>query len=255
MTNVPPPPSPVATKKGLSTGAKIAIGCGILALLAAIVVGGALFFGAYKAKQYVEGFEKEPVATAAKTYAAIHPDIEFVEADEDSKRVTFRNTKTGEEITIDAADLESGRITFESEKGKTTVAASEDDEGGTLTMEGPEGTATFRSGEASANDLPSWVVRYPGAKLSGAFTATSNGTRSGTVTFTTGDDLEEVLGYFRDELEEAGYHIETQSLSGGGQELRMIQARDEDASRDIGVTISRVGDRTQAAVTYKGPDE
>lgn len=254
MTNVSPSPS-ATPRKGLSTGAKVAIGCGVLFLIVAIVIGSALAFGAFKAKQYVEGFEKEPVASAARTYAALNPDIEFVEADEDSRRVTFRNKETGETITIDAAELESGRISFEDEKGKTTIESSGDEEGGSLTMRGPEGTATFRSGAASADDVPSWVVRYPGATISGAYTTTSNDRQSGTVTITTDDDLDRVVQYFRDELDDDGYTVQTQSFSGGGQDLRMLHGENADASRKLSVTISRVENQTQAAVTYEGPEE
>jgi hypothetical protein len=255
MSNIPPLPS-ATPKKGLSTGAKIAIGCGVLVLIVGIVIAAALAFGAFKAKQYVEGFEKEPVASAARTYAALNPDVEFVEADEESRRVTFRNEKTGELVTIDAAELESGRISFEDEKGKTTFESSGDEDGGSLTIRGPDGSATFRSGAASADDVPSWVIRYPGAAISGAYTTTSNERQSGAVTLTTEDDFERVVQYFRDELDSEGYTVETQSFSGGGQELRILQGNDADASRKLSVTISRADDnQTQAAVTYEGPEE
>ncbi|MDX1583589.1 MAG: hypothetical protein R3338_08320 [Thermoanaerobaculia bacterium] len=254
MTNVPPPSAP-PQKKGLSTGAKVAIGCGIAILIVAIVVGGALMFGAFKAKQYVDSFEKEPVAAAGRTYAALHPEIEFVEADEDAKRVTLRNETTGETITIDVNELEQGRIRFENEEGEMTIETSEGEEGGSLTMRGPDGTATFRSGDASAADLPDWTIMYPGAKISGTFSSSSAERRAGTYTITSEDGLEEVTSYFKDELESAGYSVETQSVSGGGQELRMLQANNSDLSREMSVTISRVDDQTRAAITYEGPGE
>ena len=257
MSNVPPPPGAPVPQKGLSTGVKVAIGCGIAVLLVGIVVVAALVFGAFKAKQYVEGFENEPVTSAARTYAAIHPDIEFVDADEDTEQVTFRNKDTGETVTIDAAELKEGRISFETAEGRTTFETSEGEDGsGSLKMTGPDGEATWRTGGASEKDVPAWVVRYPGAALSGAYSAQSNGKLTGAFVIATEDELEEVVGHFETELEEAGYTIETQSFSGGGNELRTLQGKNAAESREITVSITR-GDekKTQASVTYSGPTE
>lgn len=257
MTNVPPPPGSPAPNKGLSTGAKVAIGCGIAIILVVMVAGAALIFGAFKAKQYVEGFEKEPVASAARTYAALHPDIEFVDADEETERVTFRNKDTGETITIDAAELKEGRISFETDEGRTTIETTEGEDGsGTLTMKGPDGETTWRSGGASEEDVPSWVPRYPGAEITGAYSATSGGKLSGAFAIATTDDLEKVVAHFNDELEDAGYEVQTQSFSGAGRELRTLQGKNSAESREISVTITNVDqDETKASITYQGPGE
>jgi hypothetical protein len=249
----PPTPhtSPAPPRKGLSTGAKVGIGCAIAFLLALLVAGAVFIYGAFKAKQWAEGFEKTPVTSMARTYAALNPDIEFVEADEERRIVTFRNKKTGETVTIDAEDLAEGRISFEGAEGRTTIETKEDESGGSFSITGPDGTSTFTSGAASAGDVPAWVIRYPGAEVSGAFSTRSGNQESGTLTFTTGDSLQRVFDHFIKELEGGGYEVEQSSFSGGGREVRILQGQHPSRSRQMSVTISRDENATQAMVQYQ----
>ena len=47
-----------------------------------------------------------------------NPDLEVVSSDDESGTVTIRNKKTGEEITMNAADIKNGRLRFKNEKGE-----------------------------------------------------------------------------------------------------------------------------------------
>lgn len=126
MSNGIAPEAPVAKKKGLSTLAWVLIGCGGLALLGvALFVGGVGFLG-YKAKQFAEDAEKNPVAAIGKAYAMVTPDVEFVSADETAKTLTLKNTKTGKTITITAEDLEKGRISFDTEDGSISLGGGDE---------------------------------------------------------------------------------------------------------------------------------
>ena len=88
-----PPGSP---KKGLGTGAKIGIGCGILVLLAIIaIVIGSVMLGS-KFKGFVEEAQKNPTrATATMMVKVSGGAMEMVAEDDANKRYTVKETKTG----------------------------------------------------------------------------------------------------------------------------------------------------------------
>jgi hypothetical protein len=93
-----PPGSP---KKGLGTGAKIGIGCGILVLLAIIaIVIGSVMLGS-KFKGFVEEAQKNPTrATATMMVKVSGGAMEMVAEDDANKRYTVKETKTGKLTTI-----------------------------------------------------------------------------------------------------------------------------------------------------------
>jgi hypothetical protein len=95
------PPGTVAAKKGLGTGAKIGLGCGALVLLViiGIVVVGVIFGG--KLKEFVEEAQENPTrATAAMMVSASRGSLEMVAEDDEGKRYTLRDTKSGKFTTV-----------------------------------------------------------------------------------------------------------------------------------------------------------
>ncbi len=94
-------PSAPAPKKGLSTGAKIGIGCGglvLLVIIGMIVVGVML---APKAKQFAEEAQKNPTrATATMMVSAGMGNMELVAEDDVNKRYTVKEKKSGTLTTI-----------------------------------------------------------------------------------------------------------------------------------------------------------
>ena len=89
-----------APKKGLSTGAKIAIGCGAVIVLGAIAMMLLLGWGVSKAKEYAEEFEENPAKAVAETAVRVNPELDLVSTDDEAGTITFRNDRTGEEATI-----------------------------------------------------------------------------------------------------------------------------------------------------------
>jgi hypothetical protein len=90
-----------ARKKGLSTGAKIGIGCGGLALLVVIgmVVAGLLLGD--KMVKFAEDAQKNPTRTAADLMVtASMGSLEMVAEDDVNKRYTLKETATGSLTTI-----------------------------------------------------------------------------------------------------------------------------------------------------------
>lgn len=88
-------------KKGLSTGAKIGIGCGGVALLIVIgmIIAGVMLGG--KVKQFAEDIQKNPTRTTATTMvSASMGTMEMVAEDDANKRYTLKEKKSGTLTTI-----------------------------------------------------------------------------------------------------------------------------------------------------------
>jgi hypothetical protein len=93
-----PPGSP---KKGLGTGAKIGIGCGVVVLLGiiAFVIASVMLGG--KIKEFAEEAQKNPTRTTATTMVKFSGGaMEMVAEDDANKRYTVKETKTGKLTTI-----------------------------------------------------------------------------------------------------------------------------------------------------------
>lgn len=242
---------PQQQKKGLSPLAWVAIGCAVLVVLAGVVAVGGMWFVGRKVSQFAEEAEKNPALTAAKAIAAFNPEIEVVDAESDQDRITFRNTKTGETFVVEAQDVKEGRISFESKEGKVTVDTSGSEGSGTLTVTNDEGTTVIRGGAGEAADVPDWIPRYPGASISGTYTASGPEGETGAFSLATGDSPREVLDWYKETLEGEGYEIRSQSFSGQGQGLvGLITATHPDSGRSVTVTATREGEETRAAVQY-----
>lgn len=247
MAVASPPGAPEQKKKGLSPLAWILIGCGGLILVVGILVVAGVGFVGYKAKQFATDLEKNPVTIAGKAYAALHPDVEFVSADEESREITFRDVKTGEITTINADDIRDGRITIKNDQGEVTFDAKGGADGG-LTMTDETGKTVFQAGAGSAEDLPSWIPVYPGAEITATYVASAAGQGSGgSFSLTTSDGVDTVYEHYRSALEDAGFEIQTTGSTGQGKILIATQA---DPARQVTVSVSEVDGKTQATVQY-----
>ncbi len=95
------PVPPIAPKKGLGTGAKIGIGCGIIVLLAiiAFIVSAVMLGG--KVKEFVDEAQKNPTrATATMMVKTTAGAMEMVAEDDANKRYTLKETRTGKLTTV-----------------------------------------------------------------------------------------------------------------------------------------------------------
>ncbi len=247
MTVSSPPSAPEQKKKGLSPLAWILIGCGGLILVIGILFVAGVGFVGYKAKQFAENVEKNPVATLGKAYAAVNPDLEFVSADEDGRTITFRDVKSGDTMTIDADDVEQGKITFKTKEGEMTFDAQGGDEGG-LTMTDASGKTVFQAGAGSAKDLPSWVPLYPGAEVTATYVAsTADQGSGGSFALSTEDGVDAVFEHYHAALTKAGFEIQMSTSTGAG---KMLVASQTDPSRQVTVSIGEVDGKTQATIQY-----
>jgi uncharacterized protein YfiM (DUF2279 family) len=245
-----PPPAP-GQKKKMSALGWIAIGCGAIAILAILALGGAAFIGGRFLKNKAAEFEKNPTLAAAKVLVQANPELEVVESDEDAGTLTIKNTKTGEVITMNAKDIEEGKLTFETKDGTTTIDGTSAAEGGGIKVTDAQGQeSTFTAGAGAPKNLPSWLPVYAGAKVEGSYDATTAEGRNAMFTVTSSDSVDQVAEFYKSQLEGAGLKVERSSYETDGQKTIMLVGTTEDEKRTANVTISTGDGQTQAMVNF-----
>ncbi len=252
MSTVPPqPPVPVAPgapapAKKTSPFVWILAGCGgiMIAALLALLAGGV--FVAHKVKQA----GAHPEMAVAKLIAAANPDVEVVSSDEAKGTLTLRNRKTGEEVTMNLADIKNGKIQFENEKGETvSVDAKGDGTSGKFEVRSKEGSMTI--GADAGKDIPGWVPLYGGEKPQGAWSSRKGDEVSGTFSLSTSDDAGKVLDFYAAALARAGFTVKRNTMSSDGTVSGGILTGEADGgARSVSVTVSSDDGSTSVMVGY-----
>ena len=246
---VPPPP-----KKGLSPLAWVGIGCGALAVLAAIGFTIMLAAGGWFLKKQADKLEKNPTLTIAEWYVRANPDYELVSADEATGTITIREIKTGEEMTVDAKDLKEGKLTVKTKDGTAVFDASADEGGGTIKVTDEKGQAsTLQAGSGAApQNLPSWLPVYPGGTIQGTFDTNTPDGRSASFSLTTSDTGDKVLSFYESRLKEAGLKVDSTTMTSTAEgKGGILTASSESPSRNVSVLVgASEGGQTTAAITF-----
>lgn len=239
-------PGGVPPQKKSNTLLFVLLGCGGLIVIAGIVMAVLGFFAFQKAKEV--GFDADmlkdnPGEAIARMIAAADPDVEMVEYDEDTKKVTMRNKKTGETTTVDFEDLKEGRLTFETGEGKATISSSGEGDDQTIRLTAPDGSQIVAGAEASA-DLPSWAPAYPGASVKPVMNQlTADGIGTMLVQMETNDNQQQVLRYYADKMRELGFNaheISPQGPDTGG----MVSCDDQANKRAVMIGTEPKGGKT-----------
>lgn len=254
MTPNPPPPPPAPAPMApapnkMSPLAKVAIGCGIVAVIGALVVGAAVSFGVHWFKKKVGD---NPTLAVAEAIVRANPELEVVDSDSKEGTLTIKNTKTGEVVTMNAKDVEDGKITFTTKEGTTTFDADQNGkDGGTVKMTNEKGEqATFTTGQGAPQNLPSWVPTYSGGDVQGSYDATTAEGRSAMFTVTTTDSVDQVAGFYQSQLEGSGFKVEKTSFETSGQKTISLAATGSDEKRSATVIVSTSEGKTQAVVNF-----
>ena len=262
-TTPPPLPESGAAKKGLSPLAWIAIGIGTFVAVgfAGCLALGVFVFrtgqeavqeatGSESLSDFVEGLRDDPARTAAEAIIRINPELDLISMDDTAGTITFRNTTTDEEATLNFADIAEGRFSMTTAEGEVSIDATENG-AGSVTLRGPDGE-TRLGGAASLGDVPDWVPIYPGGTdTQSAFQTTSGETLAGAVTSKTTDPARTVVAYYKGVLEDAGYVISAESLTQAGTGAIGAVSGEHDAEgRSITVAAMEQPGETQVMVNY-----
>ncbi len=247
------PPAVVPVAKKTSPWIWGAIGCGsVLVLIVLAVTVGGLVLGR-KVSKFARDAEKNPVVAAARMMIKLNPEIEEVSSDASAGTITIRNKKTGETMTMNAADIQEGRMSFTDAEGKKIVIeGGTEGQSGSFRMETPEGAFEMKTGSA---DIPAWIPVYPGAGDSQAWSMSGPDGDSGGVTFSAADKVEDVIAHYEKVLKAAGYEVTTSTFQQNDKtEGGMLNAVSGAEKRQISVLLATDEDRSQVTVNY-GPHQ
>lgn len=248
-------------RRGMSPLAKIMVvvaGCAALGITA-LVVAGLLFVR--NASERAVDFRENPAEAFAEMAELFGEDVTVVETDESAEQVVLRFGDEGEVVTVDLAQAldrfregvrfegeaseSGGRIRIRTSDGETRIELRGDGDGGFLRIDSPDGEMRFSAGD-EAGELPDWVPMYPGAQVRNLlFSNESESGRSGAVVLSTDADAGDVVAWYGDRLDEAGYwtsvvvagpdgdrgRVEVRSSDGDeGRKLSVVAGRDDDGS-------------------------
>ncbi len=235
----PPPPA-----KKRNVWLWVLGGCGVLTLLGIVVVGVVLYFG----YRFVDEVSKSPVRTAAKLIELANPDIEVVAVDEEKELVTFRDKKTGTTTTVSLKEFEK-----QAKSGEGTDSPSPST--GSQPSSSPPDV-----GISDRDNLPNWVLVYPGAKVTAKVTSGSGNKASGSLTLMTRDKPEEVFNFYETKLNGIGFSV-TRAASGSyraiaaerdsGESINIVVMKVESDDRQEGNRTEDNDDYTSIVITYK----
>ncbi len=264
MTNGAPPPVPgtAPAKQGTSPWVWVAVGCGgilVLGFVAFLALG---FFAVKKGKEIVEeatggeslselaaDFKENPAKALAETAIRTNPELELVATDDDAGTITFTNTKTGEEATLNFEDIAEGRFSMTTDEGEYRIDATDGGEGG-VTFTGPEGEARFGA-SADLSDVPDWAPAYPGATdVQSAMHTTSADGVMGAFTSKSTDDAQKVIDHYKQLFEDQGYTIGGESMTRTGDSAFGGINADLGDGRSVNVGVVENAGESQVTINY-----
>jgi len=166
-----------------------------------------------------------------KMMAALNPDVDVVRTNDAAGTITFRDRRTGKEVTMTFDQARSGKFSF----------SAEDDRGKTATLEIG----------GSSSKLPSWIPAYPGTTIQSNVSATGDSNdgsgQGGNFSFTTKDSAAKVMSFYQDKARDLGLKVRLNATGGEGGTLI---AGDEDGKRSLTVLVGGGSGDTTVNVTY-----
>ncbi|MCG6947449.1 MAG: hypothetical protein LJE93_00845 [Acidobacteria bacterium] len=240
-------------KQGLPAWAWIGIGCGALMILVAVatMIGG--YIVANKAKHTIAEFEENPAGTIARGIIKASPDLEEVSSDDEAGTITVRNTKTGEVITVNYDEITEGKLSFTTDEGEITFDASEAKESGTIKVTDEQGGVVFATGEAVSDEVPEWVPIFPGGEPKNRHGMRTGERITGGFEIETSASVEEVIRFYQEALESAGFEVKTNAYTQAENKGGMVNGDNDDEDRNVVAIIHSEGDgMTSIVMTYTG---
>lgn len=232
-------------KKGLPVIAWIAIGCGglVVAGIAVFMIIG--WLAVNKMKDVAEDFEGNPTKAAAELVVGMNPDLEMVSSDDDAGTLTIREKSSGKVVTVNYEDIRQGKITFESDEGTVELSGQAQGDQGFMTIKTDEGETRIGGG----GDIPTWVPAHPATTTrQSLYQAEGPRGEMGHAAFAVGASVDEVVEFYRSELEGSGYEVTVTSFSSGDGNMSVVSGQKDGG----GTIVASVGEKDGAsAVTVQ----
>lgn len=220
MNESPPmPPEPPAEKKGIPALGWVGIGCGTLVIIAVVII--SLLIGWCKrAVVDLADFGKNPEKAAAELMVRMNPDLKKISENDLTGEMTVR-TKDGKDITLSYKELSEGKFSFKDSEGNS---------------------AQF--GQATLDDVPSWVPRVPGLKtVQTSMRNQKGGKVSGLYSVTSNETAEALEAFFKAEAEKLKFTSSSFSnYNANGVENRNLSFGGGGRHLDIVITVKPGGD-------------
>jgi len=245
MTNGARPGAPVQGKKGLPVLAWIAIGCAGIVVLAGVGFTVLGWLAVNKVKSVASDFEDNPARATAETIVAMNPDLEMVDSDDDAGTITIREKSSGKVVTFDYQDIKEGRLSFESEDGRVEITGQPDGDEGVMTISTAEGQTQIGGG----GEIPDWVPAHPDTTERRSLMHTSAATgETGHAAFTVDEAAAEVVAFYKEALESAGYTVSTMAASNAEGSVTVVNGQMDGSN--MTASVSDKGDTTEVVVQY-----
>ena len=265
MSNGAPSPMPgtAPPKKGLSPWAWVAIGCSGIVVVLAVVALAAGFFVFKKGKEMIEeatgsesfqeiaqDLKDNPAKAVAELMIRANPELDLIATDDEAGTITFRNTRTAKEATLNFEDVAEGRFSMTTSKGNYSIDVTEGEEA-SVTFKGPAGEARFGA-SADLSDVPDWVPAYPGATDTQNLMHSTNADGIvGAFSSKTSDDAQKVADHFKELFEDQGYKIGSVSVTKtGDRAFGAITGELVGQGRSINVVIVESSGESQVTINY-----
>lgn len=209
-------PQPQPPKKGIPVWGWIIIGISAFACL--IILGASVL--TYFLVKKAESVAKNPVSAIARLAAAANPDIEVLDVNETTGKVTVKDRRSGKVTTIDGDAIKDGKITIDSEEGHAEI------------------------GTGANIKAPNWVFVPPGAKIVGGMTGSTPQGDGGSIVFTSTQSIDDLRAFFEERYKGAGFEQKMSNVSttANGQAIQLVYQR-EDRKRNVtvGAAVSSEG--------------
>jgi hypothetical protein len=145
--------------------------------------------------------------------------------------LTACGSETSGEFTT--ADGENAEYTIDKDSGETS-----------MTVNGPDGTATLRSGTDVPVKLPDGFTLFPGTKVVTNTVVNQPDGQGTMITFETGAPAEKVVAHYRDQAKAAGFDIQLEMNTNG---TMLIGGERKDDGSSLSVTATN-GDTTTGQI-------
>ena len=200
----------------------LGLGCALVVVAGCVVGALGVGWGVGKVGSVISQVKANPEKFTAEMMVKADPTLELITSNEAAGEITFRNTQSGEIVTLSYAEAAQGSSLL------SGVGSQADT------------TALTAAASTAAAALPDWFPLMDGLTLSPAVIRSSTAAHdsirlSGTTTATT----EEVVTFFNDELDARGFTVSRQSQRADGSTMELVEASEASMGRHVTITVSR----------------